>query len=133
MTPEGRVKSAIDKLLKGFNAFHHKPVQNGMGKPGLDYWVCHRGFFCAIEAKGPDGHMTDRQVQTALAAHDAKASVFCINTAKSGEIDRLHAWLISPQPGVTGTNFLSEVADYHRRRAKNESRDDRSGDDEHTE
>lgn len=124
MTPEGRVKSAIDKLLKEYGAYYHKPVQNGMGSPALDYWVCHQGFFAAIEAKGPDGHMTDRQIDTATEVTNSKGSMFCVNTAKGGEIEQLRAWLAVPYPGALGTNFLHEYDLYVQRRAKNAPRND---------
>lgn len=115
MTPEARVKAAIDKLLDKYDAYYHKPVQNGMGAPGLDYWVCHKGFFCAIEAKKPGGHMTDRQVRTAIEVEKAQGSVFCINSAVGTEVNELMSWLEFPRVGFLGRNWQSEFDLYEQR------------------
>lgn len=89
-----------------------------MGSPALDYWVCHKGLFVAIEAKAPDGHMTDRQVLTAYDVIAAKGGVFCVNTAKSGEIDELRLWLLAPYPGPLGQNWVRESDLYQQRISK---------------
>lgn len=54
MTPEGRVKSAIKKLLTRANVWYYMPVQNGMGRVGIpDFICCADGKFLAVEAKAP--------------------------------------------------------------------------------
>lgn len=68
-TPEGRVKDAIDREIvklkqAGELLYTHKPVQNGMGAPTLDYVGCHRSRYFAIEAKAPGKFMTPRQENT---------------------------------------------------------------------
>lgn len=55
MTPEGKIKAAVDKLLKRYGVWYFKPVSNGMGTHGIpDYIVCVRGRLVAIEVKGAD-------------------------------------------------------------------------------
>jgi hypothetical protein len=63
MTPEGKVKNDIRRVLDAFGCYTFMPVQNGLGAAGLDFHCIVRGnpipFF--IEAKGPKGAVTDRQ------------------------------------------------------------------------
>jgi Holliday junction resolvase len=54
MTPEGRVKKAVKKLLDTHGVYYYMPVQNGMGIVGVpDIIACWRGKFLAIETKAP--------------------------------------------------------------------------------
>ena len=55
MTPEGKVKARIDRLLKSYgdDLYLFKPVQSGFGTRTLDYLGCILGGFFAIEAKRP--------------------------------------------------------------------------------
>ena len=54
MTPEGKVKAALIRELNkvfGIKCYRFMPVQNGMGKRGLDFYLCIHGVFVAIETK----------------------------------------------------------------------------------
>lgn len=102
MTPEARTKADIDKVLKGAGAYKHKPVMNGMGAPALDYHVCHRGFYCAIEAKSPQGVPTPRQIRSMREVRDAGGAVFLINSADHPDFSQLVGWLLHPTPGFIG-------------------------------
>lgn len=54
MTPEGKVKAAVKRLLKDRGIFWYCPVQNGMGVVGIpDFICCWNGRFLAIETKAP--------------------------------------------------------------------------------
>ena len=54
MTPEGRVKEAVKKLLKEHGIWYYMPVQNGMGVTGIpDFICCNNGLMLAIETKAP--------------------------------------------------------------------------------
>lgn len=54
MTPEGKVKEAVKKVLKAHGVFYYMPVQNGMGQVGIpDFICCFNGRFWAIETKAP--------------------------------------------------------------------------------
>lgn len=53
-TPEGKVKAAVKKFLKGKGAWYYCPMSNGMGRVGApDFIVCWEGRFYAIETKAP--------------------------------------------------------------------------------
>jgi hypothetical protein len=98
MTPEGRVKREIDKLLARYapQLWAHKPVQNGMGKPCLDYHCCYKGRYFAIEAKAAGEFLSQRQEITAREIETAGGMVFTIcGTAEEGQaaLATLERWL----------------------------------------
>ena len=88
-TPEGKVKDSIRTLLKASGAYWHMPVQNGLGKPALDFHVCHRGRYAAVEAKAPGKKPTPRQVITMDEIVRAGGRVFLID----GDLTELDNWL----------------------------------------
>jgi hypothetical protein len=53
MTPEGLVKAHIKELLDYVGAYYFMPVQKGYGAKTVDFLVCFKGLFIAIEAKRP--------------------------------------------------------------------------------
>ena len=54
MTPEGRVKEKVKKLLKGRGIWYFMPAANGFGRVGIpDFICCMDGKFLAIETKAP--------------------------------------------------------------------------------
>ena len=74
MTPEGRVKKNISRVLTSFpNVFAFMPVQYGLGAAGVDYHCVVGKLYPAgrtvelvpvaffIEAKKPEGQPTGRQ------------------------------------------------------------------------
>ncbi|MFM7007913.1 MAG: hypothetical protein ACKO0Z_01035 [Betaproteobacteria bacterium] len=91
MTPEGKVKERVKKLLKRFNVYYHMPVQNGMGEPTLDFICCVSGRFLAIETKAPGNHMTPRQKLTANKMETAGGFVLEIST--DDDLARLEGYL----------------------------------------
>lgn len=59
MTPEGRVKNDVKKVLKARGIWFFMPMQNGFGVVGIpDFICCWKGQFLAIETKAP-GKRTD--------------------------------------------------------------------------
>lgn len=97
-TPEGKVKSAVRELLKEHGAYWHCPVQNGMGKPSLDFVGCHRGRYFAVETKADGKKMTKRQELTAEEITAAEGVVFEV-VGVSGTAALLH-WLTCNQMEV---------------------------------
>lgn len=86
MTPEGRIRVKVDKALATLpNCYRFKPVQNGLGAPGLDYYCCVGGKFIAIETKAPGKDMTPRQNQTAKKITDAGGAVWLISSVEEAE------------------------------------------------
>jgi penicillin-binding protein-related factor A (putative recombinase) len=82
-TPEGRVKKMIKDLMIEYGCYYHMPVQNGMGKPTLDFVGCYQGHFFGIEAKAPGKKPTPRQLATIREMEDALGRVFVIDGSKS--------------------------------------------------
>lgn len=96
MTPEGRVKEAVKKVLKARGIWFFMPMQNGFGVVGIpDFICCWKGQFLAIETKAP-GKKADttpnqeRKIQEikdhggwALVVDDAKQLIEFLNTEAS--------------------------------------------------
>ena len=94
MTPEGRVKAQISRVLKQFkpDLYYYMPVQNGMGLPVLDYIGWIKGAPFAIEAKSPTGRLTPRQTQTKSAMEQGGGTVFVVRDKTT--LNELETWLI---------------------------------------
>ena len=91
MTPEGRVKERVKKVLRTFGVYWHCPVQNGMGAPSLDFVCCVKGRFFAIETKAGDKKPSARQETTIEEMKNAGAVVFVVNDVTgTGELE---TWL----------------------------------------
>lgn len=62
MTPEGRVKAKLNRLLAKYETIYKfMPVPGGYGSSSLDYVLCVGGRFLAIETKAPGKQPTPRQ------------------------------------------------------------------------
>jgi hypothetical protein len=83
-TPEGRIKSKINKLLRSYeNLYYFMPVPSGYGATTVDYLCCYRGHFFGIEAKAPGKVPTPRQDYVLEQIRLAGGSTFVI----AGEAD----------------------------------------------
>lgn len=90
MTPEGKVKAQVDKLLKRYNVWFYKPVSNGMGKHGIpDYVCCTRGRFLGIECKAGQGVLTALQRVQREAIVQAGGVYFVATPDTLVDLDRL--------------------------------------------
>ena len=59
MTPEGKVKAKVVKLLKEFRVYYFYPVTGGFGRSGVpDVICCVAGYFFGIECKAGKGKTT---------------------------------------------------------------------------
>lgn len=72
-TPEGDVKAEIKAVLesKGDSLYYFMPVQTGYGKRGVDFFVCYKGMFVAIEAKRKGGYAKKFQIELVEQIRDA--------------------------------------------------------------
>lgn len=62
LTPEGKVKLAVKKLLDEFRIYHFSPFMAGMGRAGVpDIIACYNGKFLGIECKAGKGKVTALQ------------------------------------------------------------------------
>ncbi len=92
MTPEGKVKAKVKRMLNRENAYFFMPVQTGYGSPTLDFLGFHRGEGFAIETKALGKKLTKRQEAI---EHDIQLSgtpVFVIDGAE-GSYEPLEIWL----------------------------------------
>lgn len=90
-TPEGKVKSKIKRALdhlreKGFPIYYHMPVQNGMGKPTLDFICCINGHYVGIEAKAPGKKPTERQEATMAEIRAAEGTTITFDGSNPEEL-----------------------------------------------
>lgn len=94
MTPEGKVKREITKILDRWALvvpMHvWMPVPNGYGKSGLDYHCVVAGHTLIIEAKAPGGEPTPRQ-RDALKLH-LEAGATCFVVSEKAGLDALDRW-----------------------------------------
>lgn len=72
MTPEGKVKAKVKKVLNDIGAYYAMPVGTGFGNSGVpDFLVCLRGRFYAIECKANGGKTTALQEKHLADIRDA--------------------------------------------------------------
>ncbi len=111
MTPEGKVKSKINLILKRVaRIWKIMPVPSGFGEPNLDLnacvpcGLCNMGLFFAIEAKRPGKKPTPQQEATIRRIEAAGGKVFIIDgdTTELEEwlqkVQRSNGWVASPAP-----------------------------------
>jgi hypothetical protein len=92
MTPEGRNKSSVRKLLARYRGMYsYWPVPGGFGRATVDVLGCYRGRFFAIEVKAPGKKPTLRQTQALSEMQAAMGMTFVIDDADA--VDELEAWL----------------------------------------
>lgn len=64
MTPEGKVKLAVRKILDDLRIYHFSPFMAGMGRAGVpDIIACYNGQFLGIECKAGKGKTTALQAR----------------------------------------------------------------------
>lgn len=91
-TPEGRVKRQVRKVLDEFDdCYVFMPVQTGFGKRTLDYLICFRGLFVAIETKAPGREPTHLQRLIGDEIVAAGGTTFVISDQHG--LDELRSWL----------------------------------------
>jgi hypothetical protein len=84
MTPEGKVKAAVNRLLEKYKGIYKfMPVPGGFGASSLDYLLCVNGRFVSIETKAPGKKPTDRQKMVIGQIVRAGGMAFVIDGADS--------------------------------------------------
>lgn len=83
MTPEGKVKAAVKKILNAFTpVWYYMPVQGSYGQGGIpDFICCVAGKFLAIECKAGTNKTTMLQTITIGNIREAKGQALVINEA----------------------------------------------------
>jgi hypothetical protein len=93
MTPEGKVKAAVNRLLDRYKSIYRfMPVPGGFGASSLDYLLCVNGRFLAIETKAPGKKPTDRQKLAIGQIRRAGGTVFVID-GENGELQQLEEYM----------------------------------------
>jgi hypothetical protein len=93
LTPEGRVKEKVKRVLKATNVWYFMPVSNGMGKMGIpDFVCCFNGKFFTVETKAPGKKPTKLQDMQMTQIGSAGGKAFVID----GDTQELEAWLTTP-------------------------------------
>lgn len=91
MTPEGRVKAAVRKMLGELGAYHFAPPANGYGRMGIpDIIGCYRGYFFAIECKAGRGKLTALQELEIERIREAGGVAWVVNEEN---IEEVRAWI----------------------------------------
>jgi hypothetical protein len=101
MTPEGRVKAKVNKILAahGCNVYSYMPVKSQFGAKTIDYLVCAYGYYLGIETKAPGKQPTPLQWQHIHRVAAAKGTVFVID----GDTTALEKFLASARIGQAQT------------------------------
>jgi hypothetical protein len=80
MTPEGRVKSRIKKILKDNGVYYAMPMGTGYGNAGVpDFLCCWKGKFIAVEAKANGGTTTALQKKNLEEIGDCGGETWVVN------------------------------------------------------
>lgn len=79
-TPEGRVKTAVKKVLKEYDnkVWVYMPVSTGYGRKTVDFIICANGWFMAIETKAGNEVPTKLQELCLQQIAEAGGSTFVV-------------------------------------------------------
>lgn len=87
MTPEGKVKAKVKKVLKELGAYYSMPIGGGFGNAGVpDFLICYKGRFIAIETKAKGGKPTALQVKNLNEIAQAGGWALVINEDTVGNL-----------------------------------------------
>jgi len=93
MTPEGKVKAAVNRVIDQYKSvYKFMPVPGGFGASSLDYLLCVSGHFCAVETKAAGKRPTDRQKMVVGQITRAGGKVFIID-GENGQLEEFKCWL----------------------------------------
>ena len=92
MTPEGKIKKAIKKVLDQIpDCYYFMPVQMGLGARTLDFLVCYKGRFFGFEAKAPGEKPTALQKLCMKEMQHAGGEVLTIDSLEL--VSHLKEWM----------------------------------------
>lgn len=83
-TPEGVTKDDIKALLDSYGdeLYYCMPVQQGYGKRLVDFYICYRGLFIAIEAKRRGARAKKFQALILDEVRDAGGEALSVDTVE---------------------------------------------------
>jgi len=99
MTPEGKVKHDIKKVLAHHRVWYYMPVQNGMGRVGIPDFVCIvNGRFLGVEAKAEGKENTVTKNQAHVISGIRAAGGMAIVCSDARELDKFLTHIINANP-----------------------------------
>jgi Holliday junction resolvase len=107
MTPEGKVKAKVVKILKELGVYYFMPVSNGMGTMGIfDIVCCVDGVFLGIECKADaKKRPTPLQTRNAKMAAAAGAVVFLVHIDNVKDLEDTINRIKEKSYGTVGGSF----------------------------
>ena len=93
MTPEKRVKKAVQKQLDLLGAYYFFPATGGFGRSGVpDIIGCYQGAFFAIECKAGSNTTTALQDRELANIRQCGGAAIVVNEDNMNEVQQ---WLIT--------------------------------------
>lgn len=90
MTPEGKVKAQVKKILDRFGAYYFMPATGGFGRSGVpDIVGCYKGYFFAIECKAGTNKPTALQMRELENIIGAGGVCYVINETNLKDLETL--------------------------------------------
>ena len=90
MTPEGKVKKAVERLLIAQGAYYFFPATGGYGRSGIpDIVACYRGKFIGIECKAGDNVPTALQERELQRIRDGGGYALWVNESNVDDVHKL--------------------------------------------
>lgn len=94
MTPEGKVKAAVRKILVEEGVYYFSPAANGFGRAGIpDIICCVHGRFVAFELKAGKGKTTALQEREIDAINNNGGFALVVNEHNIGLVKETITWL----------------------------------------
>ena len=95
MTPEGKVKAKVKKVLDEIGAYYAMPMGSGWGNSGVpDFLVCYQGRFISIECKAGGNVPTALQESNLKAIQKAGGNALVIHEGNVDFLRNLMKWSI---------------------------------------
>lgn len=87
MTPEGKVKAKVVKILKELNVYYFYPVMGGFGRSGIpDIICCVAGYFFGVECKAGSNKPTPLQEAEMQKIRNAGGVTMVVNEDNINEL-----------------------------------------------
>jgi len=87
MTPEGKVKAKVVKILKELSVYYFYPVTGGFGRSGVpDIICCVNGYFFGIECKAGKNTPTPLQEAEMQKIRNAGGHTLVVNELNIEEL-----------------------------------------------
>ncbi len=93
MTPEGKVKQKVRRLLDKYGVHSFMPVQSGLGARHVDIIGCVAGYYFCVEVKAEGKDATDAQKVTMRDVRRAGGVTFVISSVDDPRLAHLEYYL----------------------------------------